>query len=118
MQTFAHRDGSALISLDISDPANPVEVDRLSLDEEWTPHWISMEPAGDRIVVTSGHGSTLYRVLIARLYPQNGKLALDSTFRSPGSETPGVSFERTSWPHGKAGPALPHGAVFSRAEGS
>jgi hypothetical protein len=116
VQTFAHPDGSALISLDISDPANPVEVDRLSLDEEWTPHWISMEPAGDRIVVTSGHGSTLYRVLVARLDPQTGKLALDSTFRSPGSETPGVSFDRTSWPHGEAGSAMPHGAVFARAE--
>jgi len=117
IQTFAHADGSALISLDISDPANPVEVDRLSLDEEWTPHWISMEPAGDRIVVTSGPGATLYRVLVARLDPRTGKLALDSTFRSPGSETPGVSFDRTSWSHGEAGPALPHGAVFSRGEG-
>ena len=116
VQTFAHPDGSALVSLDISDPANPVEVDRLSLAEEWTPHWISMEPAGDRIVVTSGPGATLYRVLVARLDPQTGKLALDSTFRSPGSETPGVSFDRTSWSHGEAGPALPHGAVFSRAD--
>jgi hypothetical protein len=114
VQTLAHPDGSALVSLDISDPTNPVEVDRLTLDETWAPHWISMEPAGDRIVVTSGPGVPLYRVMVARLDPQTGKLALDSTFRSPGSETPGVSFDRTSWPHGEAGPALPHGAVFSR----
>ena len=114
VQTFAHGDGSALISLDISDPASPVEVDRLSLGEEWTPHWISMEPAGDRIVLTSDEGATLYRVLVARLDPDTGGLEWDSTFRDPGSDAPGVSFDRTSWPHGEAGPARPHGAVFSR----
>jgi len=114
VQTYANHDGSALVSLDISDPAHPVEVDRLALAEAWWPHWISLEPEGDRIVVTSGKGSTLYRILIVRLDPETGTLALDSTFHDPGSTEPGVSFERTSWPHGEAGPALPHGAVFSR----
>lgn len=113
VQTYAYGDSSALISVDMSDPANPIELDRLTLAETWAPHWISMEPAGDRIVVTSGPGSTLYRVLVVRLDPETGKLALDSTFRSPGSELPGVSFDRTSWPHGEAGRARPHGAVFS-----
>lgn len=117
IQTYAHADGSALIAMDISDPSHPVEVDRLTLDEAWAPHWISLEPAGNRIVVTSAPGSTLYRVLIVRLDPQSGTLALDTTFRSPGAELPGVSFDRTAWPHGEAGPARPHGAVFSRAEG-
>ncbi len=114
VQTYANANGSALISLDISDPAHPVEIDRLTLDEPWWPHWISAEPGGDRIVVTSGKGSTLHRVLIVRLDPETGGLALDSTFRDPGSRQPGVGFDRTSWPHGEAGPALPHGAVFSR----
>jgi hypothetical protein len=114
IQTYAHSDGSSLISLDIADPANPVEVDRLTLEEAWSPHWVSAEPSGDRIAVTSGQGATLYRVLLVKLDPETGKLALDSTFRSPGSDSPGVSFERTSWPHGEAGPARPHGAVFSR----
>jgi hypothetical protein len=113
VQTYAYGDSSALISLDISDPANPVEVDRFTLEETWAPHWISMEPEGDRIVVTSAPGSTLYRVLVVHLDPDNGGLALDSTFRSPGAAVPGVSFDRTQWPHGEAGPARPHGAVFS-----
>ncbi|MDF2776017.1 MAG: hypothetical protein K0S86_5518, partial [Geminicoccaceae bacterium] len=26
----------------------------------------------------------------------------------------GVSFDRAEWPHGKSGPAQPHGTVFSR----
>ncbi len=114
IQTYAHSDGSSLISFDISDPANPVEADRLTMEEAWSPHWVSAEPSGNRIVVTSGQGATLYRVLIVRLDPETGRLAVDSTFRSPGSDSPGVSFERTSWPHGQAGPARPHGAVFSR----
>ncbi len=114
VQTYAHADGSALVSLDISDPSRPVEVDRLALEDAWWPHWMSLEPRGDRIVVTSGPGATLYRVLLVRLDPQTGALTLDESFRDPGSDVPGVSFRRTSWPHGRAGPARPHGAVFSR----
>lgn len=114
VQTYAYGDSSALISLDVSDPANPVEVDRLTLEETWAPHWISMEPEGDRIVVTSAEGSTLYRVLVVHLDPETGSLALDSTFRSPDTAVPGVSFDRSKWPHGAAGSARPHGAVFSR----
>lgn len=114
VQTYAHSDGSALISLDISDPSRPVEVDRLTLENPWWPHWMSLEPNGDRIVLTSGPGATLYRVLLVRLDPDTGALRLDESFRDPGSDVPGVSFERTSWPHGEAGPARPHGAVFSR----
>ena len=113
LQTYAHADGSWLISYDISDPSNPVELDRLSWDREWWPHWISIEPGGRRVVVTSGEGDTLYRVLIVVMDPETGALEFDTTFRDPGSDEPGVSFNRTSWPHGEAGAARPHGAVFS-----
>jgi hypothetical protein len=98
----------------MSDPARPVEVDRVTMTERWEPHWLSMEPAGNRIVLTSSPGVTQYRVLLVTLDPATGKLAIDSTFRDPGSSVPGVSFDRTSWPHGAAGRAKPHGAVFSR----
>jgi hypothetical protein len=91
-------------------------LDQLTMAEPWWPHWISLEPGGDRIVVTSGPGSTLYRVLVARLDRETGRLALDSTFRDPGSSVPGVGFDRTAWPHGEAGFARPHGAVFSRVK--
>jgi hypothetical protein len=116
VQTYAHSSGSALISMDISDPARPVVLDKLTLDGDWWPHWVSMEPRGDRIVLTSGPGMTLYRVLIVQLDPETGELQLDTTFRDRGSDEPGVSFDRTSWPHGKAGAARPHGAVFSRVK--
>ncbi|MFN0177845.1 MAG: hypothetical protein ACKVZ0_03530 [Gemmatimonadales bacterium] len=116
VQTFANAKGSALISFDFTDPSHPVEVDRLTLDKPWKPHWLSIEPEGDRIVVTSGQGATHYAVLIVRLDPASGRLALDSTFREPGSTEPGVRFDREIWPHGRAGPAAPHGAVFSRTK--
>ena len=103
VQTYAHAGGSSLVSMDISDPSSPVVVDEFVMEEPWWPHWISMEPTGDRIVVTSGKGATLYRVLIVRLDSETGRLELDSAFRDPGSEEAGVTFDRTSWPHGDAG---------------
>ena len=114
VQAHSNANGSALITLDMSDPTKPVEVSRLTMPEYWSPHWLSMEPNGNRIVMTSGTGATLYRVLLLQFDPSTGAVAIDSTFRDPGSSVPGVSFDRTSWPHGAAGKAKPHGAVFSR----
>jgi hypothetical protein len=113
VQAYGHSSGSALVSLDMSDPSSPRVADELRLDEPWWPHWVALEPGGDRIVVTAMQGSTRHRVLMARLDPATGGLTLDSTFRSPGADEPGVRFDRTSWPHGPAGPALPHGSVFA-----
>ncbi|HSG46174.1 MAG TPA: hypothetical protein VLA43_00040 [Longimicrobiales bacterium] len=114
VQTWTHATGSALVSLDMSDPAAPVVVDELRREGRWWPHWISLEPGGDRIVLTSSEGGTLYRVLMASLDAETGALAWDETFRDPGSEVAGVTFHREEWPHGTAGPARPHGAVFAR----
>ena len=113
LQTYAHSDGSWLISYDISDPSRPIELDRLAWDHRWWPHWISIEPGGRRVVLTSGEGDTLYRVLLVSMDPETGALEFDRTFRDAGSETPGILFDRDLWPHGEAGPARPHGAVFS-----
>jgi len=115
VQTYAHSDGGYLISMDISDPSHPVELDRLAMEGDGWPHWISMEPEGDRIVLVSSGGATMYRVLMVHLDPETGALTLDESFRDRGSDVPGVSFERTSWPHGEAGPGRPHGTVFARA---
>ncbi|HSG48778.1 MAG TPA: selenium-binding protein SBP56-related protein, partial [Longimicrobiales bacterium] len=56
VQAYGHSSGSGLVSMDVSDPSAPRVVDRLRLDEPWWPHWLSMEPGGDRIVVTSSGG--------------------------------------------------------------
>ena len=116
IQTYAHSRGSAIYSLDVSDPAHPTVVDSLTWAGEWWPHWISAEPEGNRVVVTSGTGDTEYKVLIFKLNSETGEMEFDETFRQPGSTELGVSFSRTAWPHGAAGSAKPHGAVFSRPE--
>lgn len=113
LQTYRHSDGAWLISYDISEPSAPVELDRLAWDGDWWPHWISIEPGGRRVVLTSGPGETHYRILVVRMDPDTGALEFDETFRDAGAAEPGVLFDRSSWPHGQAGAARPHGAVFS-----
>jgi hypothetical protein len=66
-------------------------------------------------VLTSSPGATLYKVLMVNLDPETGELAWDEAFRDRETGELGVSFQRTSWPHGEAGPARPHGSVFSGA---
>jgi tetratricopeptide (TPR) repeat protein len=88
LQTYAHSTGSWLISYDISDPSSPVELDRLSWHEEWYPHWISIEPGGRRVVLTSGEGGTLYRVLIVQLDPATGCSNSISRFGIRGAKDP------------------------------
>jgi hypothetical protein len=102
----------ALISLDVSNPARPREVGRLTLQSRQFLHWIALAPDGQRIVLSGGNGDMSHRVLLARIDPRNGGLSLDQTFRSPGAAEPGISFNRDQWPHGRVGKAVPHGAVF------
>ena len=101
-----------IVSLDISDPSHPVEVGRIVLGDHDLPHWLAIEPEGNRIVVT-GYGTLFYRMLIATVDMATGKISLDQRFREEGSEKPGFNFGR-HWPDGWNGPAIPHGAVFSR----
>lgn len=104
---------SAVVSLDVSDPAHPREVSRLTLGPEDVPHWIGIEPNHQRLVIT-GYAAMKTRVLIARFDTTTGKLTLDERFRAAGSAEPGFRMEGVLWPHGGNGAAVPHGAVFSR----
>jgi len=103
----------AVLSLDVSDPSHPREVGRLRLRPDEIPHWIALEPSGDRFVIT-GYDELESRVLLAELDRTTGALRLDTAFRSPGAPRPGIDFARERWPHGPTGRAIPHGAVFSR----
>ena len=104
---------SAVVSLDVSDPTQPREVSRITLGSDDVPHWIGIEPNHQRVVIT-GYQAMKTRVLIARFDETSGKLALDERFRAAGSSEPGFRTEGITWPHGGTGPAVPHGAVFSR----
>ena len=95
-----------LVSLDLSNPSKPRVADRLKLAPGEEPHWISLAGDGRRIVISSGRQALESKLMMASVDPRTGKLALDKRFS--------VDFDRQSWPHGDSGPAVPHGAVFSR----
>ena len=104
---------SAVVSLDISDPAAPREVSRLTLEPDDVPHWISVSPDGRRVAIT-GYGALQHRLLIARFDPESGELTLDDRFREEGADEPGFRMDDETWPHGGQAKGIPHGAVFSR----
>lgn len=104
----------ALVALDVSDPARPREVSRLALGARNFPHWLALDPGGKRIVIAD-RGDGERRLFVATIDPKTGSLALDESFRDPGSDRAGVSFDRAEWPHGRTGAAKPHGVVFGGA---
>ncbi|HEY3113286.1 MAG TPA: hypothetical protein VGJ62_06335 [Gemmatimonadaceae bacterium] len=105
---------SAVVSLDISDPARPREVSRVVLGEGDIPHWIAIEPNHRRVVIT-GYGDLAHRVMMANFDQATGQLTLDARFRDDGAAEPGVRMDNKSWPHGGNYSGTPHGAVFSLA---
>jgi len=94
--------GHAIVSMDMHDPTHPHEVSRLLLAPDEYPHWLSLEPGGNRLVIT-GYGALSTRVRFATIGRRTGKLTL---------ERASIDFTRT-WPDGWQGGAIPHGAVFS-----
>ena len=106
IQTVGSTNG--LIVLDVSDPARPKEVSRLSLPEKFhMPHWIGADRANGRIAVTGGFDSWL---AMLKFDDATGKLAIDERFGEGGA----ILFDRADWPHGGKGKAIVHGVVFTR----
>lgn len=105
-----------LVALDVSDPDDVQEASRLELEADDWPHWISLDPSHRRIVVT-GYAGVRHRVLMVNFEPVTGRMTVDVNFTSPGSDSPGISFDRIQWPHGSTGPGDPHGAIFSLPSG-
>ncbi len=94
--------GHAIVSLDLHDPEHPHEVSRILLPPNEYPHWLALEPGGDRLVIT-GYGALSTRVRFATINRRTGKLTLDPST---------IDFTR-AWPDGWQGSAIPHGTVFS-----
>lgn len=99
---------TGLVSLDVSNTEEIREVGYVDLGEGVSPHWVSLEPNQRRIVV-GGFGALLHRLMVVEVDESTGALSIDTDFGENGS----VSFDRTVWPHGETGPAIPHGTVFS-----
>lgn len=104
---------NAVVSLDISNPAAPREVGRVTLGPKDVPHWIAIAPDHRRVVIT-GYEGLKHRVMIARFDSTTGRLALDDRFREDGATQPGFRMDNKTWPHGGNAKGIPHGAVFSR----
>lgn len=103
--------GNAVVSLDISDPAAPREVGRVTLAPGDVPHWIAVSPDKRRVVVT-GYRGMANRIVIARFDPATGQLTLDERFRDEGATMAGFRMDNKTWPHGGNAKGIPHGAVF------
>ena len=104
---------NAVVSLDVSDPDHPREASRITLGRDDVPHWVSLEPNTERVVIT-GYAGMLHRVLMARFDSATGALSIDQRFRAAGSTEAGFRLENQAWPHGGRAAGVPHGAVFSR----
>ena len=94
--------GHTIASLDVHDPEHPREVSRILLPPDEYPHWLALEPGGNRLAIT-GYGALDTKVRFATIDRRTGKLTL---------EPDTIDFTR-SWPDGWKGSAMPHGAVFS-----
>jgi hypothetical protein len=94
--------GHAIVSLDMRDPEHPHEVGRILLPPDEYPHWLGLEPGGNRVAIT-GPGALVTKVRFATVDRHTGKLTLE----------PSTIDLTRSWPDGWHGSAIPHGAVFS-----
>lgn len=94
--------GHAIVSLDLRDPDHPREVSRILLPPDDYPHWLALEPGGNRLVIT-GYGALNTAVRFATVDRRTGKLTLLAAT---------IQLTR-AWPDGWHGSAIPHGAVFS-----
>jgi hypothetical protein len=102
-----------LVTLDLSDPANPVEVMRIVMDEGFMPHYMQVDPGTYRLALT-GIGPEAGHVMMYWVDPNTGELTLDQAFGRVDDLGPGVSMTREEWPHGPTGSAVPHAVLFGR----
>ena len=96
----------AVVTLDVSEPANPREVSRLVLGDEVTPHWLASDLSGRRLVMDAGSNRNSHLYLM-QFDPATGAVSRDGRFPvldMSSVDVPGVGIVR----------GVPHGAVFSR----
>ena len=84
--------GHAIVSLDVRDPEHPHEVSRILLPADEYPHWLALEPGGDRLAIT-GYGALSTRIRFATVDRRTGRLALEAAT---------IDFNR-AWPDGWRG---------------
>ena len=96
----------ALVALDVSDPARPIEASRLVFPDHVAPHWLAADASG-RYLVTSSSSKKDPTLHLVYFDPATGTLKRSG-------DAPIVDFSRVQWPDGFEGGAVPHGVVFAR----
>ena len=102
-----------IVTLDVSDPTNPVEVARMTMDGAFLPHWVQVDPGTYRVAV-SGIGPDAGSVQMYWVDPDTGELNHDEAFGQADGLGPGLVMTRDEWPHGPTGSAKPHAVLFGR----
>jgi hypothetical protein len=97
---------NALVALDVSDPAKPIETSRLIFAPEVHPHWLGVDPAGKRLAVSSADKDDPL-IRLVDFDPETGML-------SSSADAVVLSLRDIAWPDGFRGDAVPHGIVFGR----
>ena len=95
---------NALIALDVTDPAKPVEASRLTFPSHVHPHWLGADPTGRRLVTSSADDDDPV-IRFANFDLATGIL-------SARGDT--ISLRGLIWPDGFRGDVVPHGLVFGR----
>ena len=114
IQTVASDTGgfNGVVVLDITDPTNPIEVDRLDTGEDYGTHWLSPNRSGDKIVLTGFFKELERRVIVLDFNKTTGEISVDESFGISDDKEPGFRLDREVWPHGQTGAAMAHGAIY------
>jgi hypothetical protein len=102
----------AAIVLDIANAAKPVEISRITFDDNYFPHWTAWDAKTNRFVITPGRDGHP-RLYLLKFDLSSGAITMDEAFHDTDGK-PGFDFSNRDWPHGWKGTGRPHGAVFSR----
>ena len=102
----------SIVVLDLANPAKPVEASRVSLGDDFAPHWTGWDARTQRVVTTPGLSGPA-RLYLLKMNPATGALSMDEAFHDSDGK-PGFNFADRDWPHGWRGTGRPHGVVFSR----
>ena len=97
--------------LDISDPTTPQLATVLRLPDNFSPHWMSAEPGGNRIVMT-GYEALADRIVMLKWDARVEHLSIVEDFGEGDDVLSGFMTNRNIWPHGKTGAATAHGVMF------
>ena len=90
--------------------ARPLEVFRIIGPSDFASHWLAKDPNFNRLILGQEVDNE-NRMMMLRVDPATGKLSWDESLRSEDGSL-GLSFVPNSGPHGKAGEATGHAALF------